>query len=71
MTDRVGTGRYSWVGLDGRLHEATHWDDLPDRMDWLVAFVPDYPKPPHTEDDHALMATFDDRLHEALARCRR
>ncbi len=66
-----GQGRYSWVDTEGRLRHGTHWDDLPAEMDRLVAFVPDYPEPPHTAEDHALMATFNGRLQEALSRCRR
>lgn len=64
-------GRYSWVDTDGTLRHGTRWDDLPAEMDRLVAFVPDYPEPPHTPEDHALMAGFDAKLKEALARCRR
>ncbi len=67
----MGEGRYEWVGTDGAAREARHWDALPAEMDRLVAFVPDYPLPPHTEAQHAEMAAFDGRLHEALSRCRR
>ena len=67
----IGIGIYRWVTLDGVLEHGTHWDDLPERMDRIVAFVPDYPDPPHTQEDHDAMATFNDRLQEALKRCRR
>ena len=67
----MGEGRYEWVDTDGRLCRGAHWDDLPEAMDRLVAFEPAYPEPPHTPEDHAAMATFDARLHEALSRCRR
>ena len=67
----IGTGRYEWVNLDGTPGEGKHWDDVPAAMDRIIAFVPDYPDPPHTQEDHDGMATFNDRLHEALARCRR
>ena len=66
-----GEGRYEWVDLEGQLRTAAHWDALPAEMDRLVRFEPECPPPPHTEEDHAAMATFDGRLHEALARCRR
>ena len=66
----IGAGRYSWVTLDGELHHGAHWDDLPEEMDSLIAFVPNYPEPPHTEEDHAAMEKFNDRLHEAMGRCR-
>ena len=67
----AGEGRYSWVDLEGNLQHGSHWDDLPAEMDRIVAFVPDAPPPPHTQEDHDLMATFDDRLQEVMARCRR
>ena len=66
-----GEGRYSWVDTDGALRHSTHWDDLPAEMDRLVAFVPDYPEPPHTPEEHELMETYDIRLKEIMARCRR
>lgn len=65
----VGTGFYQWIGLDGALHTGTHWDDLPQRMRDLVAFVPDYPAGPHTQAEHDAMGTFNDRLQEAMTRC--
>ena len=66
-----GEGRYIWRGIDGELHEAGNWDDLPARMEYLVSFTPDWPAPPHTQAEHDYMATFNDKLHEVLARCRR
>ena len=66
-----GEGRYSWVDPGGALRHGSHWDDLPADMDRLVAFVPDYPAPPHSEEDHATIETYGDKLKEALARCRR
>ena len=67
----MGEGRYSWIDLEGVLRHGTHWDDLPAEMDRIVAFVPDAPAPPHTAAEHDAMATFNDRLQEAMRRCRR
>ena len=66
-----GEGRYSWVDLDGKLCHGRHWDDLPAEMDRIIAFEPDAPDPPHTQEEHDLMATFNDKFQEALKRCRR
>ena len=66
-----GQGRYSWIDTGGTLRHGTHWDDLPAEMDRLVAFVPNYPAPPHTPEDHAMIEMFGGKLREALARCRR
>ena len=67
----MGEGRYEWIGLDGVHRSATHWDDLPERMDRIVAFLPDALPPPHTEEQHAAMEEFMPRFKEALQRCRR
>ena len=67
----IGTGRYSWIGLDGQLAHGSHWDDIPAEIDELVAFVPDAPPQPHAQEDHELMATFPERFNEAMGRCRR
>lgn len=66
----VGSGFYQWVDLDGELRTGAHWDDLPERMDRLVAFIPASPKGPHTQQEHDAMATFNDRFREVLSRCR-
>ena len=66
-----GAGHYEWRGLDGKLDSAIHWDDLPEEMDYLVAFVPDYPPEPHTQEQHDAMAGFGDKLKEVMKRCRR
>ena len=65
----IGFGRYQWIDLAGNLQTATHWDQLPEKMKDLVAFVPDYPEPPHTDEQHQEMETFTERLQEALSRC--
>ena len=67
----IGDGTYEWRALDGSLQKAANWNDLPDDMEFLVKFDPTAPDPPHTQDDHDYMATFNDKLREVLTRCRR
>lgn len=66
-----GEGKYAWVDLAGNLQRGTNWNDIPDDLEYLVTFVPEYPEPEHTPEQHAYMATFDDKLHEILKRCRK
>ena len=66
-----GVGHYEWRGLDGRLHTATNWAEIPESLEYLISFKPTWPPPPHTKAEHDYMATFNDKLHEVLARCRR
>lgn len=67
----VGTGKYRWVDEDGHTrHTGTHWDELPETMHRIIMFVPLYPEPPHTQEIHDAMATFEGKFKEALKRCR-
>ena len=67
----AGRGTYTWIGLDGVHGECHHWDDLPEQMLTLVRFEPEIPPGPHSDEDHAIIGTFTDRLREVLARCQR
>ena len=67
----AGRGKYAWVGTDGHIYRGDNWDDLPEEMDRVIEFVPDYPDPPHTVEDHEVMEQFQSRLHDALSRCLR
>ena len=67
----TGDGFYRWRALDGTLGEAANWNDLPGEMEFMIRFEPVVPDQPHTQEDHDYMATFDDKLHEILKRCRR
>ena len=67
----MGEGSYMWVGLDGVTRSGDHWDDLPERMDRIIVFSPDYPEAPHTQEQHDEMERFSERLREAMRRCLR
>ena len=66
-----GEGEYVWRNVDGSLGEADNWSGLPDAMEFLIRFAPTVPEQPHTQEEHDYMATFNGKLHEVLARCRR
>lgn len=65
-----GEGKYAWVDLNGELCRATNWADIPDEINYLVTFQPDYPEPEHTPEQHEYMETFNPKLQEILKRCR-
>jgi hypothetical protein len=46
------------------------WEDVPEDLQFrnVIKFIPDYPEEPHTEDEHAVMAVWNDRLQELLER---
>ena len=40
----------------------TNYDDIPETFDKIISFKPDFPPSPHTDEDHAFMDTFNDKL---------
>lgn len=43
-------------------------EDIPQVFDNLIEFIPDYPPPPHTEEQHEYINTFGPKLNELLKR---
>lgn len=66
-----GAGRYEWIGTDGVRRSAKSWNDIPAAIDSLIAFVPEYPEGPHTDEEHEYMESFDAKLKEVMNRCQR
>ena len=40
----------------------TDYNDIPNTFDHVIKFDPDWPEPPHTQEDHDLMEVFNDKL---------
>ena len=47
---------------DGELITYDDYDDIPSTFDNVIKFNPDWPEPPHTQEDHDYMETFNDKL---------
>ena len=43
---------------DKRVLKFTNFDDIPISFNHVVSFEPDYPEPPHTEEQHEEMSTY-------------
>ena len=54
--------------LDGQVAEFDRWEDLPERFDHLVRFLPQIPPPPHTPEQHADAEAWVGRLRAAMER---
>ena len=52
--------------IDGELVTVTNWEDVPEKFDHVIKFSPDPIPEEHTEEDHAEMALWNDRLHELM-----
>ena len=50
------------IKINGELITYTDYDDIPNTFDHVILFNPDWPEPPHTPEDHDIMAIFNDKL---------
>ena len=48
--------------------EFHNYDDIPMSFDNLIRFEPEYPPEPHTEEQHEMIATYNDKLKELMKR---
>ena len=52
--------------VDGELVLYDKYEDIPEKFDHVIRFIPDIPPEPHTEDDHDKMALWNTRLQELM-----
>jgi len=60
-------GEYK-VLKDGKILKYDNYDDIPQEFDNVISYKPDWPEPPHTEEEHAIMAVYNDKLQELMKR---
>jgi hypothetical protein len=56
------------VLLNGELKTYTKYEDIPERFDNVIRFIPEIPEPPHTHEQHEEMDSWNDRLQELMKR---
>lgn len=56
------------VMINGELHTYHNYDDIPNEFDHLIEFAPEYPEPPHTEEQHEWLGTLNTKLKELMTR---
>ena len=56
------------IMVAGELITYTDYDDIPNTFDHVIKFDPDWPEPPHTQEDHDLMEVFNDKLQVLMER---
>ena len=52
--------------VDGELVLYDKYEDIPEKFDHVIRFIPDIPPEPHTEDDHDEMSKWNTRLQELM-----
>ena len=54
------------VKRKGKLETYTEYEDIPDDFDHVIRFLPEVPEGPHTEEQHAEIATWNDKLQQLM-----
>lgn len=61
------TGSFK-ILVNGELITYTNYNDIPEKFDNVIEFLPDYPPGPHTEEEHDYMETYNSHLLDLLKR---
>jgi len=56
------------IKIGDKLFEYTNTNDIPEKFDNLIKFMPTSPESPHTEEEHKEMATYNNKLKELMKR---
>ena len=51
------------IKIGSELVTYNNYDDIPTKFDHVISFEPDAPEPPHSEEDHKYIESFEDKLH--------
>ena len=54
--------------LNGELVTYTRYEDIPERFDNVIRFIPEIPEPPHTHEQHEEIDSWNGRLQELMKR---
>ena len=56
------------IKIGSELVTYNNYDDIPTKFDHVISFEPDSPEPPHSEEDHEEMETYNAKLQELMRR---
>jgi len=54
--------------VNGTLRVYNDYKNIPDEIDHVICFIPDFPEGPHTEEDHAVISSFAKKLQILMER---
>ena len=54
--------------IDGKVQVFDNYDDIPETFENVIRFEPEVPPEPHTEEQHEMIATYNDKLKELMKR---
>jgi len=53
---------------NNKLETFTKYEDIPEKFDNLIKFLPEIPEPPHTHEQHEELDLWNERLKELMKR---
>lgn len=56
------------VLMNNKLETFTKYEDIPEKFDNLIKFLPEIPEPPHTHEQHEELDLWNERLKELMKR---
>lgn len=52
--------------VNGELQTYTNYDDIPEVFDNVIKFMPEIPPPPHTEEQHEEIDSWNDKFQRLM-----
>jgi len=56
------------IMIDGKLVTFDRYEDIPEKFEHVIKFLPYCPPGPHTEEQHQEMSQWNDKLQELMKR---
>lgn len=56
------------VLVNGKIEEYDNFDDIPDKIDNVIAFLPEIIPPPHKPGEHEINAQWGEKFKELMSR---
>lgn len=53
---------------NNKLETFTKYEDIPEKFDNVIKFLPEIPEPPHTHEQHQELDLWNERLKELMKR---
>jgi len=52
--------------VNGELITYDKYEDIPEKFEHVIKFIPDIPKEPHTEEEHDELSLWNERLQKLM-----
>jgi hypothetical protein len=56
------------IKTDGKLETYTEFDSIPNEFDHIIKFAPEVPEPPHSDEQHKEIESWNTKLQELIKR---